>query len=431
MDTMSMKVEQTNIDELIPYASNSRTHSEEQVAQIAASIKEFGFNNPVLLDGDNGIIAGHGRTLAARKLGLKEVPTIELAHLSDSQRKAYIIADNKLALNAGWDMKLLSLEMGDLKDDGFDLSLLGFDNNELEEMFKNEDEASRAGNMKAAFGAPPFSVLNAREGDWQTRKKNWMALIGDNGESRKGTLGDENGLLGGINNGVSILDPAMAELIVKWFGVQGGLAFDPFAGDSVFGYVAGSCGMKFQGIELRKEQADLNIKRTVNLDCEYFCDTSENLKKYILDSSVDLLFTCPPYADLEVYSNDPKDLSTMPYGEFVKTYTKIIKSSCEQLKKNRFAVCVVGEVRAKDGSYYNFVSDTIKAFTDAGLSYYNEIILVTPVGTLPMRAGKAMRATRKIGKTHQNILVFVKGDPKKAVADMGDISSSIVIENEN
>ena len=140
MDTLSMKVEQTNIDELIPYASNSRTHSEEQVAQIAASIKEFGFNNPVLLDGDNGIIAGHGRTLAARKLGLKEVPTIELAHLSDSQRKAYIIADNKLALNAGWDMELLSLEMGDLKDDGFDLSLLGFDDTELANIFVEKTE---------------------------------------------------------------------------------------------------------------------------------------------------------------------------------------------------------------------------------------------------------------------------------------------------
>jgi len=142
MDTLSMKVEQTNIDELIPYASNSRTHSEEQVAQIAASIKEFGFNNPVLLDGDNGIIAGHGRTLAARKLGLKEVPTIELAHLSDSQRKAYIIADNKLALNAGWDMELLSLEMGDLKDEGFDLSLLGFDKGELTIIFSQNQTES-------------------------------------------------------------------------------------------------------------------------------------------------------------------------------------------------------------------------------------------------------------------------------------------------
>ena len=428
-----MQVSQTEIEDLIPYASNSRTHSDEQVAQIAASIKEFGFNNPILLDGDKGIIAGHGRLLAARKLSLDKVPTIELKHLTENQRKAYVIADNKLALNADWDMDLLALEMGDLKDEGFDLSLIGFDDNELVNMFNddNEGEQSRAGNMKSDFGVPPFSVLNAREGDWQARKKNWMALIGDNGESREATLGAKDGLLGKINNGVSILDPAMAELVVKWFGVPGGLAFDPFAGDSVFGYVAGSCGMKFQGVELRKEQADLNTERTAGLECEYFCDTSENLKKYIIDSSVDLLFTCPPYADLEVYSDDPNDLSTMPYEQFVKTYSEIIKGSCDQLKENRFAVCVVGEVRAKDGSYYNFVGDTIKAFTDAGLNYYNEIILVTPVGTLPMRAGKSMRATRKVGKTHQNILVFIKGNPKKAIADMGDISSSMVIENED
>ena len=135
-----MKIKQTPIDELIPYASNSRTHSDEQVAQIAASIKEFGFNNPVLLDKENGIIAGHGRVLAARKLGLKEVPTIELSHLTDTQRKAYVIADNKLALNAGWDMELLSLEMGDLRDEGFDLSLIGFNDDELANIFVDKTE---------------------------------------------------------------------------------------------------------------------------------------------------------------------------------------------------------------------------------------------------------------------------------------------------
>ena len=135
-----MQIEQTPIDKLIPYASNSRTHSDEQVAQIAASIKEFGFNNPVLLDKDNGIIAGHGRVLAARKLGLKEVPTIELSHLTDNQRKAYVIADNKLALNAGWDMEMLTLEMGDLKDEGFDLSLIGFDDTELANIFVDKTE---------------------------------------------------------------------------------------------------------------------------------------------------------------------------------------------------------------------------------------------------------------------------------------------------
>lgn len=119
------------VADLVPYARNSRTHSDAQVAQIAASIREFGFTNPVLVDGANGVIAGHGRILAARKLGMDTVPVIELAHLSEAQKRAYVIADNKLALNAGWDDEMLRLEISDLTDVGFDVSLLGFSDEEL------------------------------------------------------------------------------------------------------------------------------------------------------------------------------------------------------------------------------------------------------------------------------------------------------------
>ena len=127
------------IVDLIPYARNSRTHSDAQVAQIAASIREFGWTNPVLLDGENGIIAGHGRVMAAQKLGETEVPTIELSHMDDNQKRAYIIADNKLALNAGWDEQMLALEIDDLKNAGYDLNLTGFDLNELQSMDENDD----------------------------------------------------------------------------------------------------------------------------------------------------------------------------------------------------------------------------------------------------------------------------------------------------
>ena len=119
------------VGSLVPDPRNARTHSEEQVAQIAASIREFGFTNPILVDGDNGIIAGHGRLLAARKLSMAEVPVIELAGMSEGQKRAYVIADNKLALNAGWDPELLSLEFSDLAALGFDLSLTGFSADEL------------------------------------------------------------------------------------------------------------------------------------------------------------------------------------------------------------------------------------------------------------------------------------------------------------
>jgi len=133
-DTTKLAIKYKPIGDLVPYARNSRTHSEAQVAQIAASIKEFGWTNPVLLDGENGIIAGHGRVMAAQKLGEKQVPTIELSHLDEHQKRAYIIADNKLALNAGWDNELLALEIDDLKDAGFDLELTGFTDEELAAM---------------------------------------------------------------------------------------------------------------------------------------------------------------------------------------------------------------------------------------------------------------------------------------------------------
>ena len=133
-----MQIVQRKIEDLIPYVNNSRTHSDEQVAQIAASIKEFGWTNPILVDGENGIIAGHGRVMAARKLKYKQVPTIELKDMTETQRKAYIIADNRLALNAGWDNEMLTIELNDLLADGFALELLGFDPKELAALLEPE-----------------------------------------------------------------------------------------------------------------------------------------------------------------------------------------------------------------------------------------------------------------------------------------------------
>ena len=133
-----MQIKTVPVEKLIPYVKNSRTHSDGQVAQIAASIKEFGWTNPILVDGESGVIAGHGRLLAARKLGQKEVPVIELAHMTESQKRAYVIADNQLAMNAGWDTTLLSLELADLKEQGFEMDVLGFDPKELDKLLEPE-----------------------------------------------------------------------------------------------------------------------------------------------------------------------------------------------------------------------------------------------------------------------------------------------------
>ena len=139
MQKQDLKVVYRNVSELIPYARNARTHSDEQIERIANSIKEFGWTNPILIDGENGIIAGHGRILAARKLGIEKVPTIELSGLTEAQKRAYIIADNRLALDAGWDEEMLKLEFAELEKEGFELSKTGFSDEEINEMMTDLD----------------------------------------------------------------------------------------------------------------------------------------------------------------------------------------------------------------------------------------------------------------------------------------------------
>jgi hypothetical protein len=192
-----MTIETRPVDRLIPYVRNARTHSEDQIAQIAASIAEFGFVNPVLIGADDVIVAGHGRVLAAKLLGLPEVPVIVLDHLSEAQRRALVIADNKIAENAGWDEAMLRAELAALREEEFDLDLLGFSDADLLRMLDSIDgsslpggeDAGGSGNPPAGspasepsstlaerFGIPPFSVLDARKGWWQERKRAWIEL---------------------------------------------------------------------------------------------------------------------------------------------------------------------------------------------------------------------------------------------------------------
>jgi len=169
----SETIEQVTIEKLIPYAKNSRTHSDAQVAQIAASIKEFGFVNPVLIDEQDGIIAGHGRVMAARKLGIDEVPCIRLAHLTENQKRAYVIADNKLALNAGWDEEMLKLEIKDLEAGDFDISLLGFDAEELENIM-DEPEKTEGLTEDDEVPEPPAQPVTSLGDIWLLGKHRLM-----------------------------------------------------------------------------------------------------------------------------------------------------------------------------------------------------------------------------------------------------------------
>lgn len=193
-----LSIEYRPIEALIPYARNSRTHSDAQVAQIAASIREFGWTNPVLVDGENGIIAGHGRVLAARKLDLTEVPVIELRHMTDAQRRAYVIADNKLAEAAGWDSELLALELGELKADGFDLSLTGFDELELGDLFPTEPKAGLTDDDETP--EPPASPVSQAGDIW--RLGNHRVMCGDSV-----SLNDVARLMDGYKADLIVTDP--------------------------------------------------------------------------------------------------------------------------------------------------------------------------------------------------------------------------------
>lgn len=234
-------------------------------------------------------------------------------------------------------------------------------------------------------------------------------------------------------SGTSIFDPVLCELAYIWFSPVGGTVLDPFAGGSVRGIVASKLERQYIGHELRQEQVDANRAQGSEICVDelmppaWICGDSRTIDRTCKDVQADMIFSCPPYADLEVYSHDPKDLSTLNYEEFKNAYFEIIKKTCLLLKNDRFACFVVGEVRDKKGNYYDFVGDTIQAFKNAGLHYYNEAILITAVGSLPIRAGKQFSASRKLGKTHQNVLVFVKGDGKKAAKACGVVNVDLGI----
>ena len=432
------KVELRKPADLRPFESNPRTHSDEQIDQIVRSIEEFGWTNPVLIDDAGGIIAGHGRVMAAERMGLDSVPCIRLEHLTPEQRRAYVIADNQLALQAGWDEPLLATELKALDADGFDLSLLGFDDGELADLLGGDaaegSEPSGGGSLSDEFLAPPFSVLNAREGWWQERKRAWIGLgieseVGRDAvqaslaSARNAQAGTGDSPEGWVTS--SIFDPVLCEIVYSWFCPPGGTVLDPFAGGSVRGIVASRMGRQYAGQELRAEQVEANRAQADEICGDpapvWHTGDSREIDGPCGDVAADLLFTCPPYADLERYSDDPADLSTLAYAEFREAYFEIIAKACALLKQDRFACIVVGEVRDKRGHYYDFVGDTVQAFRDAGLGYYNEAILVTSVGSLPIRAGRQFSASRKLGKTHQNVLVFVKGDGKRAAQACGDV----------
>jgi 16S rRNA G966 N2-methylase RsmD len=414
LELFLLEIEIISIHDLVPYGNNAKEHPKEQIEQIKESIIKFHNNDPIAIDENNVIIEGHGRYEALKELGYEQVECIRLDHLNDDQKKAYRLVHNKLTMNSDFNFDLLEEELKTIND--IDMGFFDFDLSMFDDI---EEEIKEEANKKLTdeFLIPPTSVFDTRQGYWQERKRAWKD-IGISSE-----VGRDEALLGsGLKQladklgsktltGTSIFDPVLCEIIYKWFNVHQGNIFDCFAGGSVRGIVAEKLGYKYTGIDLRKEQVEANILNAneLNLNPTWICDDSLNADLYVKDNSVDLLFSCPPYADLEVYSDDERDISNMDYEQFKDVYKKIIDISCRKVKDDRFAVFVVGDVRDKKGYYRNFVDYTKECFNNNGFMTYNEIILLEQLGTIPMRARLVFKK-RKVAKAHQNILIFYKGD---------------------
>lgn len=502
---------------------NARRHTPRNIGMIAHSLQQFGAARGIVIDEDGTVLAGNGVLEAAAQAGIENVRVIEtdgteivavqVRHLTDEQKRQYAIADNRTTDLSDWDTDVLQafLDEGtDLGDWFFEDELAGIleeaaddilDANGLDSTTEDADgdDAERA-SLSDRFLIPPFSVLDARQGYWQSRKSAWISLgikselgrgehalgesegvndrhgIGSDGNGPARTFGqdlmrgehvvgggkpltwiaehvNERGLnyyrkrnsarairdhewqrehLGGVqapeeSYGTSVFDPVLCELAYRWFCPPTGTVFDPFAGGSVRGIVAAKLGRRYTGIDLSARQIAANIEQAQMIVPDalptWHVGDSRDARSIVGDAApFDFVFSCPPYADLEIYSDDPRDLSTMPYDEFLTAYRDIIATAVDLLADDRFACFVVGDVRDRRGLYRNFVSDTIDAFHRAGARLYNEAILVTAVGSLPIRVGRQFESARKLGKTHQNVLVFVKGDPKRATQACGEIT---------
>lgn len=291
-------------------------------------------------------------------------------------------------------------------------------------LFGETQEQAIKKSLNDKYLISPFSVFDTKQGYWMNRKKLWLSLgikseLGRDANtfSMKNWADKKGG--NKLPADVSIFDPVLCELSYKWFNIPKGEILDPFAGGSVRGIVARLLGYTYLGIDLSEKQIIANkenarqvLKDDYDEKLKWVNDDSMNMDLYIKDESVDMIFSCPPYFDLEVYSDKPNDLSNMEYDDFKKAYINIIEKACKKLKNDRFAVFVVGDIRDKDGFYRNFVDLTKYAFNRGGARCWNEIILLNSLASAPLRAATPFDVSRKLCKVHQNILVFYKGNPK-------------------
>lgn len=435
----SLEVSYLPVSDLVPYANNSKIHTDRQIEQIAASIERFGDCDPIGIwhdaDGRPVIVEGHGRALALERLGISEAPVISLDHLSDEDRRAYSHVHNQTTLSSGLDEDILAVDLEELGD-LYNWEALGFD---IPEPVDDDGPGTRA-----EFGEPPLTVLNSRTGEWQERKRWWW----DNGlasdEGRDGNLtsmkdsvewglrnlkGATNPKRGSMASGTSVFDPVLCELMVAWYSRPGDLVLDPFAGGATRGVVSTMMGRSYTGVDLSSGQIESDRRIAEKMGVEPMPDWRVGDSARIGDiapGSYDMILTCPPYGPLERYGDGPGDLSMMGRDEFNSTLASIMAGAADMLRDDRFMVVVLGDYRETEGGQWGLISSFDEAMRrpredgGAGLALVNHAILLNAVGTAAWRCRKSFLKSRVLTTVHQHILIYRKGDRKRAVERLGD-----------
>lgn len=298
--------------------------------------------------------------------------------------------------------------------------------------------------LRDRYIIPPFSILDSQVGEWLKRRNEWEAIIKNRSENVRNITAKSNtpyinkfdydiGYKGLERNGnISTFDPFLAEILIRWFSRDRDTIIDPFAGGHVRGAISGILGRNYVGVDINESQIAANLENWEKI-CTLYDDTDfgqvnwqcRDSKKVFREdiepsTKYDMMFTCPPYYNLEIYSDNADDISTCKtYEEFIDAYRGIIRGCYKILADDTFAVIVVEELRRPDGIFYGFVPDTIRAFVDAGFVYYNEMILENRIMSLGVRCPKYFDQSRKVGRHHQNVLVFFKGNPKNIETKFG------------
>ncbi len=494
------RLEYMPLSDLASAERNSKDHNPQEMRR---SVARFGFIEVPTIDERTGrLVAGHGRRddlIAAQaegadlpdgiiiKNGEWHVPVVRgWRSRDDAEALAAGIALNRIGEGL-WKRDELAEDLEQLASSELGLDGTGYSAADLEDLLAQLDREREPAPLPPAgptladrFLVPPFSVLDARQGYWQERKRHWLSLgirseVGrpanllkmsetvleaqrPKGQPNRSMPQDDSGndpqfylkkqeaerRLGhalttaefiaehydgpqSYAEGTSIFDPVLCEIAYRWFSPPKGLVLDPFAGGSVRGIVAARLDRRYLGLELRPEQVEANeeqakaiIPRAAARPKWRVGDAGEQLRSGKIPDC-DFLFSCPPYWNLEVYGDDPADLCNAPsWDDFCARYAELIGAACARLRPDRFACFVVGNLRDEEGQLLDLGAATRQAFEGAGLAFYNDAILLTSVGSLALRAARNFRL-RKLGRCHQQVLVFVKGDPERAVEACGEV----------